>query len=120
MNDSNNEFLKRAKQDFDDSVEHLDAATLSSLNRARQKALQAAGPNRRERNYWLPATGMAAAVLLVITVARMPDVVDEEIPTVATSDFEILLGDDSIDMLEELEFYSWLEVADLESDADVS
>ena len=37
-----------------------------------------------------------------------------------SGDFEILLGDDSFEMLQELEFYSWLDIeAEVERDEDV-
>jgi len=35
------------------------------------------------------------------------------------ADFEILLDEESLEMLEELEFYSWLEFADLEANGNV-
>ena len=53
-------FEKQAKLAFDDSVERLDAATLSRLNRGRQAALEAAKSGRRARQWtiWAPATGV--------------------------------------------------------------
>jgi hypothetical protein len=53
----------QAKALFDDSVEQLDAATLSRLNQGRQKALQetqTAGPAGQWAR-WVPAGGLAAA-----------------------------------------------------------
>ena len=41
--------------------------------------------------------------------------VDELTPQASAADFEILLTEDSLEMLEDLEFYSWIE---LEDDAD--
>ena len=51
-----------AKALFDDSVERLDAATLSRLNQGRQKALQeiSAGAPAGQWARWVPAGGLAA------------------------------------------------------------
>ena len=38
---------------------------------------------------------------------------------VSAADFEILLSEDSLDMLEDLEFYSWIDTANLEPGGDV-
>jgi hypothetical protein len=70
MKKSDNEFAQQTKELFDESVDGLDAATLSTLNQARQRALA------------------------------------------TITDMEILLGEDSIEMLEDLEFYSWIDMAD--------
>ena len=47
---------------------------------------------------------------------QSPTVVHDVAGPVNVTDMEILLGEDSIEMLEELEFYSWIDVAELESD----
>ena len=49
------------KQQFDASVEALDAATLSRLNRGRQAALQEISTSSQSWRQWMPATGLAAA-----------------------------------------------------------
>ncbi len=56
-----------ARASLDDSVAHLDAATLSRLNRARQTALAEANKPYNPGN-WLALTA-AAFVLVVIAVA---------------------------------------------------
>ncbi|NIA26419.1 MAG: hypothetical protein GWP02_00045 [Desulfobulbaceae bacterium] len=111
----------KAKALFDDSVDRLDAATLSRLNQGRHRALA-----ELERKSWVghwlrwaPATGVAATVLLAVMVLRGPDGVDALEGSVTVSDFEMLLGEDSLDMLEELEFFLWLEASDLEANANV-
>ena len=40
----------------------------------------------------------------------------DEPPPAAVADMEILLGEDSIEMFEELEFYSWLDVMEQADD----
>jgi hypothetical protein len=105
-----------AKTLFDDSVEQLDAATLSKLNQGRQAALTAAAGTPRQWLRWVPATGMATAVLVAVLVLRGPAVVD--VPLAAdpiSTDFEILMGEDALEMIEELEFYSWIDIAEMDA-----
>ena len=55
----------QAKALFDESVERLDAATLSRLNQGRQKALQEIDSARPALQWarWVPAGGLAAAAV---------------------------------------------------------
>ncbi|MBT8092858.1 MAG: hypothetical protein KJN77_07475 [Gammaproteobacteria bacterium] len=116
MKKTEDKFSSEAKAIFDESVEALDAATLSKLNRGRQRALAELERPGRRWSTWAPATGVAAAVLVAVMIAQDPATLDEgELPT-AVADMEILLGEDSIEMLEDLEFYSWLDIAELEGD----
>lgn len=116
MNDRDREFSKKAKAAFDASVDELDAATLSRLNRSRHEALAELQKPSRHFAGWMPATGVAAAVLIAVIVMQLPTTDDDVIASTVLADMEILLGEDSIEMLEELEFYSWLDAADLEND----
>lgn len=115
MKMTDEEFERRAKADFDASVEKLDAATLSQLNRARHAALAELQHPTRQWSRWMPATGVAAAALVAVMLVQSPGSVDAP-PPAAVADMDILLGEDSIEMLEELEFYSWLDVAELQDD----
>ncbi len=109
-------FADQAKELFDDSVERLDAATLSQLNQRRQAALAAASSegSRVHWGRWLPAAGVtAAAVVAVVMMQGTPTGV--ELPPDEVTDFELLLSEDNLEMIEELEFYDWLEFAADES-----
>jgi hypothetical protein len=110
-----------AKALFDDSVERLDAATLSRLNQGRQKALQeiSAGAPAGQWARWVPAGGLAAAAVVAV-VLWQGEPVEHSAPAAGpATDFEILLSEDSLDMLEDLEFYSWMDTANLDSGSDV-
>lgn len=115
MKVTDEEFNQQAKAKFDASVDELDAATLSRLNRARHKALAELQQPTRQWSRWVPAAGVAAVALVAVMIAQNPAGIYEPPPT-AVADMEILLGEDSIEMFEELEFYSWLDVAELEDD----
>ena len=109
MKKPDNELARQTKELFDESVEGLDASTLSTLNQARQRAVAATRPASVLR--WVPAAGVAAATLVAVMVILPGPMEVEVLPTTAT-DMEILLGEDSIEMLEDLEFYSWIDMAD--------
>jgi hypothetical protein len=102
---------KRAKTLFDESVEGLDAATRSKLNRGRQAAIAEAKANAgfRPLSPWVPAAGVAAAAVLAVVLWNGQAPVEEFAPDAVATDFEILLDDDSFEMLEDLEFYSWID-----------
>jgi Protein of unknown function (DUF3619) len=106
-------------------AEELDAATLSRLNRARQKALEEYD-RQRQRPAWLPSASWepfaGATVVGVLAVAlwlgRAPDTTPQQnvaMPAVGSGriegavDLEVVLADDNLEMIEDLEFYDWLE-----------
>jgi hypothetical protein len=117
-NDSE-DFAAQAKGAFDDSVERLDGAALSRLNQGRHAALEqlASGRSKAAWTRWAPAGGVAAAALLTMIVMRAPEM--ESMPVEVVSDFEILLEDENLQMLEDLEFYSWLDDVDLDASGNV-
>jgi len=115
MKKSDEKFAQEAKTLFDGSVEKLDASTLSTLNQGRHRALAEANEQPRHLLRWVPAAGMAAAALIAVMVFLPGPVTVEPMPA-AVSDMEILLGEDSIEMLEDLEFYAWIEMLEQEDD----
>lgn len=112
MSESNDKFVEDARALFDASVEKLDGATLSRLNQGRNRALDELRTPHRHWMRWAPAAGAAAAVALAVMV-YMPGPEVEVMPTTVT-DFEILLGEESIEMFEDLEFYALVDM--LEND----
>jgi hypothetical protein len=108
-NDRDDDFAGMAKRRFDESVGRIDGGTQSRLTRARHAALAEAASARLAPQWWLPATGVAgAAVLAVVLWTTITPSPDAGAPALA--DIEILLTDDSLEMLEDLEFYSWIDL----------
>jgi len=105
---------ERTKLIFDESVSALDAQTRSKLTRARYRALEEL-PGRSApgwRAWWIPAGAVAAGVLAVMLLWQGQPPVAPEAQTfdvAALSDLEILLGEEELDMIQELEFYAWLD-----------
>ena len=122
MTDTRNDehLQQQAKALFDSSVEQLDAATLSRLNQGRHKALaELHRPGLVAWGRWAPAAGVAAAAVVAVVMINGTNGEAPGSGAVTASDFEMLLEADSLEMLEDLEFYSWMDVAYLDSGSDV-
>ena len=104
-------FAAEAKRRFDESVDRLDGETRSRLNRSRHLAL-AELESRRPAYWtrWLPATGVAAAAVIALVLWTGSPPIDDPVSPAMASDIEILLTEDSLEMLEDLEFYSWIDL----------
>ena len=116
MNPERNDepWIERATALLDWSADHLDAATLSRLNRARQAALaQPRGVPRR----WAWGAGLAGAAIALFGVAigvqhrfDAPAISAPAAATLQAGDIDVLTSDDdAIDLSENLDFYAWLE-----------
>lgn len=103
-------FTLRAKKHFDTSVENLDGETRSRLNRGRQAALAELDKGGRRWIEWAPAAGVAAAAVVAVVVWTGDPPTDALTPATMNSDIEILLTEESFEMLEDLEFYSWIDL----------
>jgi hypothetical protein len=109
------QWLNQVKDLLEESAQHLDAATLSRLNRARQHALQ---PRRDTGRRWAIPAGFASACVLLLAVAawhgrphapRTPGTVTAA-NDVPSGDADTLMDDD--DLYDDLDFYTWLEAQD--------
>ena len=93
------QFLQKVREQLNDSEQSLDAATLSRLNQARQKAL--AQRHRFNWTLWLPAAAMATVVAALIggnLVLQKPDI-ENNAQQFAFEDIELLASDADIDLL---------------------
>jgi len=105
---------ERTKLLFDGSVSSLDPQTRSKLTQARYRALEelegSAPAGWRPR--WIPAGVLAAGVLVLVMLWQGQPAVSPGTPAfdvAALSDLEIILGDGDLGLLQELEFYAWLD-----------
>ncbi|MFK7733953.1 MAG: hypothetical protein AB8B48_20190 [Pseudomonadales bacterium] len=115
--DAERELLARSADLMESKSETLDAATLSRLHSARSAALQ---QKRGPQWHWMPIGGAITAAVLVVAVLQvetdssqselvesLPQLVDSAPANV--DDFELLASAADLELLEELEFYMWLE-----------
>lgn len=101
---------ERSRELFDNSVERLDAQTRSRLNQARQRALAEINKGSTRR-YWLgaPLGGLAAAALVALILIRTGgESPNAENSNVLLDDFDIVADADNFELIQDVEFYSWL------------
>lgn len=103
---------RRARETFEASVAGLDSATRSRLRQARLSALETAPRGRMrlalgQRPVW--ASASLAAALVAAWMLWAPQHADSPEVGPPVADLDILLADEDLAMLEELEFYTWLE-----------
>jgi hypothetical protein len=103
-----------SKRTFDRSTQAIDAATRSRLTQARVRALEELAERRPYAWTWrasmLPVGAAAAAAIAAWLVLVQGNVGNE--PQLQASNFgdlEMLLGEEDLEMIEELDFYAWLE-----------
>jgi len=96
----------QARALLDASAQELDASTLSRLNRARQRALDAA-VTPRAALHWPRRLAIAASLLLAVAIL-WPDSTPPTVATLSPEDAE-LLADGELEMTDDLEFYAWLD-----------
>jgi len=104
-------WIARTRAALDESVEGIDAATLSALNRGRQRAL-AVARGRPQRWRWpVAAAALAASLAVAVTLVRVPPLAPPPVPTADTlnvRDLELVAGAD-FELYEDWEFYAWLD-----------
>ena len=103
----------RSKALFDTSVAELDAATRSRLRQARHAAVEQAG-GRARFTWWVPTlTGAVVAGLLILALPmlgpKLADVPLNDNLAARAEDLSLLMNDEDLDLLEDMEFYAWLD-----------
>jgi len=112
MNKTDEEFIKSVRTVLEDSTENLGAATRSKLTIARHQAL---AQKDKKRSSWfvVPAGTFASlfAAMLIFTIWSGNGELDN--PSLM-EDMELLSSSESFELLEELEFYEWLDIENYE------
>jgi hypothetical protein len=108
-------FLQHSRELLDESADALDASTLSRLNRARQHALDARHKTRRTRFFFASANtgavlaGFAvAAIVALLWIAVPPQLSPSPQLAQQYEDIDLLTSDADLELLEDMEFISWL------------
>lgn len=97
------QFLQKIRAELDASEQALDAATLSRLNQARQKAL--AQGKKPAWIIWVPAAATASVVAALIggnLLVQKPDL-EPNGHAVAFDDIELLTSDTDLDLLQDMD-----------------
>jgi len=111
MNDQNDTDMNKAQlksviESLDESVEHLDAHTLSRLNQARQRALAQAEKPRLLNPQWLKAATFAVLLVTVINGWQFFSTPNNQLMN--TDDFEMVIANDDFELLQDLDFVAWM------------
>ena len=106
-------FEDKARALFEDSVELLDARTRSKLTQARNRALDEVKNGAvRRRWIWAPAGGVALAAIVAVVMLQTGGVRSgADTGALALEDIDIVADSENIEMLEDVEFYMWLDDA---------
>ena len=103
------ELEHKARALFEDSVERLDARTRSKLTQARNRALDEVRKGAARRRWiWAPAGGFALAAVVAVGVVLGPGRAQPPSPA-ALEDLEIVADSDNLELLQDVEFYAWLD-----------
>ena len=116
------EFERNARAMFDASIDSLDARTLSKLNHARHRAVEAAvsRPGHRAWGFWAPLGALAASIVAVALLLRGPGFdpapnPSAQLPVVPEAEaVELLAAGEDLELATEadLDFYAWVQAAD--------
>ncbi len=123
--DKENVFLQHSKKLLDDSVDALDAATLSRLNQARQRALGAGQSKIRrsglfsDNRFRTVFASFAVAAIVALLWTATPQQKPAELAQ-QYEDIDMLTADADFELLEDLEFVSWLLEENLELPAEIN
>lgn len=106
--------LERQLQENLNQIEqNLDSELSRRLYQARRAAIAQAGTPAPRFKYFKPALAASAASLLAVAMLiSSPQTPMEDIITNGAKDAELISSQEDLELYQDLEFYSWLAVAD--------
>lgn len=111
MIDNDQQWLNTVQAELEQSVQEIDAATQSKLTQIRSHALEKT-PVKKRNLFGLPAATLATACLVLAIVVNFPEQQTDQNETMI-DDLDLITNSESLELLEDLEFYEWLEDYDL-------
>lgn len=112
MIDKGDEWLETVRQDLHRGVDGLDPGISLKLAEIRRQALARATARSRYA-YVLPAAVLASACLVLALVLYFPR--PQPKPIEMIDDLDLITNSQNLDLIENLDFYEWLEDYDLPS-----
>ena len=111
MNDKHDTEMNKTLQEsvvelLNESIDHLDAHTLSRLNQARHRALALAEKPRLFNPQWLKVATFA--VLLAAVINGWLFFSTSNIQQMNTDDFEMIVANEDFELLQDLDFVAWM------------
>jgi hypothetical protein len=111
MSSGNDDFERRVRTDLrrivDDTAPDI-RARISQMAAAAAREQRSAGS--RFRSAFVPLGGVAVVVVAVLAahMIKSPDAVEKP-PPISADDVALLMNVDNLDLLEQMEFYLWLD-----------
>lgn len=97
--------VSQVRDALDDSVKRIDAETSQRITAARQAAL-AKAPKRFSMPKFFAATATALSIFVAVLLVNTQ--LNQNLETESVEAIELIASQDTIDLYEELEFYTWL------------
>jgi hypothetical protein len=98
--------LQSVVASLDESIEHLDARTLSRLNRARHEALATQAKSRLVKPSWLTA-GTFAVLFVSLMTGWMLFSTPGKTP-LGPDEFELVVANEDFELMQNLDFVVWM------------
>jgi len=99
--DHDKQFVGQVRQQLDRHADAIDELTAARLGAARRRALRQRG---RKPRYWVPVAGLATAAVALLAVLVLM-----RTPQTTEPGWELWVAQDDIEVIEELDFYAWLD-----------
>ena len=98
--------LNKVIDSLDQSIEHLDAYTLSRLNQGRHRALAQKPRPRLLHARWLQAGAAAAVIFSLVNGWMLFSTANPQ--QMNTEDFELIVVNEDFELMQDLDFVSWM------------
>ena len=112
QNVSEQKFVAQVTEALDASVDRIDAETCQKINVARRRALE----QNKRKSFFAPTwnkTVLAAALSIFVAVLVVKTQFQAPIEEENIEAMELMAAQDTLDLYEELEFYTWLAEEDV-------
>lgn len=115
INNDEDKFIKQVCSSLDFRLSSMDETVISDLKRARLHALSS--KTREPADWrWLPVASLASVAAMCMLVVLLHVVTPQhDHSTTNSSDIDLLLSQEDFELLDQLEFYRWLENENTES-----
>jgi len=104
--DTDKALLNSVVKSLDESIEHLDAHTLSRLNQARHQALSARARPRLFNASWL--TAGAFSVIFVSFFTGWLLLSSSGTTQISTDELELITASEDYELMQDLDFVAWM------------
>jgi hypothetical protein len=105
---SEDELNENIRQSLDESVDALDANTLSKIRQVRAQAVNRAEGHHINKWSGFLIGSLATACVMVLAVVLLLNS-PNPMQSVPVDDIDLISSSDNLDLFEDLEFYEWLE-----------